>query len=242
MNKEQVHALWIGDKKLTNMQLLTLHSFSSMGAEFNLWSYEEIDTKNIKNVKLKDANKIISKKEIFKYPSEMLLGFGENSFVGFSEIFRYKVLYELGGWWSDMDVVCLKPLSEIKDDYWFRFHGVLSIVGNIMKCPPKSKLMKLCYEKALKEIDSKQNDWHHAIRILCYYVEFLELNKFIHKYKCNLDRLPQVYPLMCDNNFKLPKSWCFIHWMNSVIPKKFVDDSIMCNLLKKYNLLNKKFI
>jgi mannosyltransferase OCH1-like enzyme len=71
---------------------------------------------HIKNVIVKNANKIIEKEKIFKYPNKIILGFGENSYVGFSELFRYKVLYELGGWWSDMDVVCLKPLEEITDE------------------------------------------------------------------------------------------------------------------------------
>jgi len=244
MDKEIVHSLWMGNKELSPMQLLTLNSFSDMGAEFNLWVYEEIETKNIKNIKnikLKDANKIINREKIFKYPKEMMLGFGGDSFVGFSELFRYKILYEFGGWWSDMDVVCLKPLNEIKDDYWFRNHGILSVVGNIMKCPAKSNLMKLCYQKAIKEVSSDQDDWHHAIRILCYYIEFLGLSKFIHKNECNLDRMPNVLNLINDENFILPKKWRFVHWMNSVIPKNYSKNSILDKFFKKYKL-NKKII
>jgi hypothetical protein len=236
IKKQTVHSLWIGENQLDAFQLLTLKSFSEMGAEFNLWTYDDIKIKNIKNVLVKNANEIIEKEKIFKYPSKMLLGFGQNSYVGFSELFRYKVLYELGGWWSDMDVVCLKPLEETTDEYWFRFHGILSVVGNIMKCPPKSELMRLCYDRAIKEVNSEQDDWHHAIRILCFYIEYLDLEKFIHKYECNLDRVEPVRKLLDDTSFRIPEDWKFIHWMNSVIDKNYVKNSVLDVLYKRHNI------
>ena len=42
MNKQTVHSLWIGENQLDAFQLLTLKSFSEMGAEFNLWIYDNI--------------------------------------------------------------------------------------------------------------------------------------------------------------------------------------------------------
>jgi hypothetical protein len=240
-NKIIVNSLWIGNALLKPIEILTVKSFIDMGAEFVLWHYDPIRTKLPKETILRDGRELIPEDKMFRYPENMMLGFGENSFVGFSEIFRYKTLYEFGGWWSDMDVVCLKPLSEINEDYWFRNHGVLSVVGNIMKCPAKSNLMKLCYEKAVEEVNAYQDDWHHAIRILCYYIEFLGLSKFIHKNECNLDRLPNVLNLLYDKNFVLPNEWRFIHWMNSVIPQNYSENSIMDNLFKKYKI-NKKTI
>jgi len=29
----------------------------------------------------------------------------------YSDLFRYSVLHQMGGWWSDLDVVCLKPFD-----------------------------------------------------------------------------------------------------------------------------------
>src|SRR5574343_376774 len=133
-----VNGLWLGSNKLSHLELLTLNSFSKY-CEFHLWHYEPISGKIPRKVVLRNGEEILPKERIFRYPEKMMLGFGGNSYVGFSEIFRYKVLYELGGWWSDMDVTLLKPLEEITDDYFFRNHGVLSVVGNIMKAPPKSE-------------------------------------------------------------------------------------------------------
>lgn len=234
-----VHALWIGSKTLNNLELLTINSFISQGANFNLWTYEPLA--NVpRKVIVRDGNEMLNASMIFRYPSEMYLNIGNNSLVGFSELFRYKVLYELGGWWSDMDITCLKPLEEYKEEYYFRFHGILSVVGNIMKVPPKSELMKNCFDKAILEVNEKQKDWHHAIRILCYYIENLGLSKYIKYDTCNLDD-----PYVFYRNFlhregsldEIPSTWLFIHWMNSLNPK-CEKNSILDLLYNKYNKKN----
>jgi hypothetical protein len=235
-DKTLVNALWLGQKTLGTLELMTIHSFTSYGAEFHLWHYEPLNAEWPKGLVLRDGNEILPKEKIFRYPHNMILGFGHGSYVGFSEIFRYKVLYEKGGWWSDMDVTCLKPLDEITDDYWFRFHAVLSVVGNIMKVPPKSELMRHCYDRAVVEVNSEQRDWHHAIRILCYYIEFFGLSKYIHYDACNLDRLDFVNPYIYQVKplSDLPSTWRFVHWMNSVIGKNFESGSIMEQLYNQY--------
>lgn len=230
-----VHGLWIGSE-LQSLELLTIKSFLDMGANFNLWHYKPIKTKLPKELNLRNANEILPEESIFQYPKNTYLGFGGGSFAGFSDVFRYKVLYEHGGWWTDMDVVCLKPLNEITEDYWFRFHGILSVVANIIKCPPKSRLMKLCFDKAIKEMNGNQRDWHYGIRILCYYIEFLNLSKYIHFEECNLDRPDFVNKLITQEGSKPPKNWRFIHWMNTVINKNQVNGSVLDNMYKKYKI------
>lgn len=238
-----VHALWIGSDRLENLEKLTIKSFIKNGAEFNLWVYDSIKDVPL-GVKVRDGREILPESMIFRYPPVMYLNLGANSLVGFSELFRYKVLYELGGWWSDMDVTCLKPLSSHTTEYYFRFHGVLSVVGNIMKAPPKSELMKLCFEKAVKEVNDKQKDWHHAIRILCYYIENLGLSKFVRYDTCNLDSAFPFYRDFLGREGSLsdiPSEWDFIHWMHSLNPK-CVQNSILDQLYNKYIIHNPKIL
>jgi len=59
---------------------------------------------------IKDANGIIPQNEMF------VDGFG--GYVNFSNRFRYKMLYKIGGWWVDMDTICLKPF-DFETDYVF---------------------------------------------------------------------------------------------------------------------------
>ena len=40
------------------------------------------------------------------------------SYAGFSNYFRYKLLLERGGWWVDLDTVCLKPF-DFDDEFVF---------------------------------------------------------------------------------------------------------------------------
>ncbi len=57
----------------------------------------------------------------------------------FSDLFRARLLYALGGIWIDMDVLCLRPF-DFEQPYVFRSHR-LGAVMNVIKCPPKSRLM-----------------------------------------------------------------------------------------------------
>lgn len=233
-----VNCLWMGSPKLSNLELLTLKSFTSMNVEIHLWHYDPIVTEIPKEVLLKNANEIIPREKTYKTPKKMMLGFGGGTYVGFSDVFRYKVLYEHGGWWSDMDVTLLKPIEDITDDYWFRNHGVLSTVGNIMKVPKQSELMKKCYDQASEEMNENQDDWHHAIRILCYHIENLGLSKFIHKKECNLDRMDWLSNFITEPGTLdlIPDQWRFIHWMNSNMPKNYDPESVLGKLMRKYEL------
>lgn len=228
---EIVNGLWLG--KITHLEELTLRSFSKY-AEFHLWTYDEFDI-SIKNVIVRNGREILPDKDIFVYPAKMDLPFGGGTYVGFSEIFRYKVLYDKGGWWSDMDITCLKPLEDIKSEYFFREHGTLPLVGNIIKCPPKSELMRMCYEESIRVVNETTTDWHLAMNILAGHVNDLGLSQYIKKDFCNVDKLPVVKELVKLNS-TIPESWHFIHWMNTIFDKyKFHSDSVFGKLLTEYN-------
>jgi hypothetical protein len=220
-HENEVHGMWIGE--LGRLEKQTIKSFCENGSTFNLWTYEKPKYKMSPKVVLRDANEIIPIEKIFKYPKNMRYGFCGETYVGFSELFRYKVLYEYGGWWSDMDVTCLKPITDIKEPYWFRFHGVLPVVGNIMKCPPKSELMLSCYETALEEINQSTDDMFQAIEILCYYVRFYKLRRFITKDSSNLDSFWTMEKYFFGDE-KFPEEWHFVHWMRSAMNQSHFEN------------------
>ncbi len=96
-----IQSLWIGDKLSLNEQLC-IASFLYHGHEFHLYTYEIIE--NIpEGTILKDANQVIPFDKIFKYK--------KGSYAGFADWFRYKLLFEKGGFWVDTDVVCMKPFQ-----------------------------------------------------------------------------------------------------------------------------------
>jgi hypothetical protein len=218
-----INALWIGSE-LSAMELLTLSSFIKHGHIFHLWIYNELKTTVPEGVMLKEAATIIPEDRIFRYRFKNQFGHGEGSLAGFSDLFRYKLLYEVGGWWVDMDVTCLRPL-DFTEPYYFRAHHELAIVGNVMKCPAKSDLMLKCFEEAEKQITADNRDWHLPITILNRYVMALGLTNFIKSEHSLPDNWNLIFPFVCMRT-KIPHHYYFIHWLNEVWRSQKLDKNL----------------
>lgn len=233
----QIHSLWIGNK-LSAMELLTIHSFLDNGFQFNLWCYESID--NIpKQIKVQDANLIIPKEQVFYYKNQNKFGHGKGSVSGFSDLFRYKLLYAVGGIWTDMDITCLTPF-EIKEPYFFRFHHQIALVGNFMKAPKNSELMLYCYQKTLEQVNENNTNWLLPIEILIEGVKQFNLSKYVGNIS-NIDSFLLVQQLLMNNKTNISQ-WQIIHWMNeefrrlNIDKNKAVEGSIYHLLLEKYHI------
>ncbi|WP_270087404.1 glycosyltransferase [Sphingobacterium sp. SYP-B4668] len=94
-----IQSFWHGET-LSQVERLCIDSFIANGHEFHLYTYNA----NLKGVPekclLMDANEIISSDRIFLD--------SRGTIATFSDYFRVKMLYLRGGWWVDMDIVCLK--------------------------------------------------------------------------------------------------------------------------------------
>jgi hypothetical protein len=143
MNKV-VQGLWIGIE-LSVMEQLSISSFLSNGHVYHLYVYDR--PRNIPaGTVVKDANEILPASRIFQYKHR-------GSYSGFSNFFRYKLLLERGGWWSDTDNICLKPF-DFPEDYVFATevcNGLEVVTSGIIKAPVGSKAMghawKVCRSK-----------------------------------------------------------------------------------------------
>jgi glycosyltransferase involved in cell wall biosynthesis len=209
-----VHGLWIGNR-LSKLEQLTIRSFIKHGHEFHLWLYDDLETPLPPEVILEDAGEIISRDKIFrKKDIDPETGVGRGS-VGapFSDLFRYKLLYEKGGYWVDMDVTCLKPLN-FPGDYVFRPHRV-GVVGNIMKCPPKSALMRMTYEQVLMDADEK-SPWLMPNRVLSRNVRKFKLDRYILPGICNEDKWEKIILPFIEREAPIPEGWHAIHWINEM--------------------------
>ncbi|WP_276366301.1 glycosyltransferase [Chryseolinea sp. H1M3-3] len=139
-------SLWIGNR-LSKMEQLSLCSFLSLGHTFHLYTYDEID--NVPpGVIVKDASSILPSSRIFKYK-------GFNSYAGFANLFRYKLILEKGGYWVDTDIVCLRKITK-KQKYVFASQNhqdeykAPKVVANncVIKAPKHSEIMEYCFEQA----------------------------------------------------------------------------------------------
>ena len=108
-------SFWHGP--LSSRERLCLTSFVRQGVNFDLYAYDK-SLSVPDGVTFRDASEICPEEEVFTYQS----GPGEGSVAVFSNLFRYMLLYEKGGWWVDMDVLytgCGLP----KDDCYFGFQN-----------------------------------------------------------------------------------------------------------------------
>ncbi|WP_353572791.1 glycosyltransferase [Candidatus Albibeggiatoa sp. nov. BB20] len=141
-----IQSLWIGDA-LSPMEQLCISSFLKNGHSFHLYTYDTV--KNIpKDTIVMDANEIIPRNKIFKYKMY-------DSYAGFANMFRYKLLLEKGGYWVDSDIVCLQPFEQ-KQAYVLasakRKKGGLKATNCVMGVSSAgSELMEYCYYKSIEK-------------------------------------------------------------------------------------------
>lgn len=224
-----VHGLWIG-LKISAIELLTVKSFLNKGHRFFLWLYDPLELPEWEGLYIRDASTILSRDFIFTYKNGNEFGHGKGSLAGFSDLFRYKLLHLHGGWWTDMDMTCLKPL-DFKDEYVFRNHDVLPVVGNLMKCPAGSELMQYCFTETLAGVNADNKDWLKPIKILNEGIEKYKLSKYIRRDITNADRWDQV-DYYRQYTGKLPPIYAF-HWMN----EEWRSRKISKNKVLKHSLL-----
>ncbi len=140
------------------MGRLSLASFLANGHEFHLYSYEPVDGVPRGTV-LRDANEILPSDRVFAYRS----GFGRGSYSGGSNFFRYKLLLDRGGWWTDTDVVCLQAFKFPSEHVLAAEHadpavGRIVAASCVIKQPPGSPLMRWAWRKC-RQKDPESLQW-----------------------------------------------------------------------------------
>lgn len=154
-----IQGLWVGDK-LSIMERLSISSYLYHGHPYHLYVYDEVE--GVPNgTDLKDANEIIPSDRIFKNKYY-------DTYAAFSDVFRYKLLLEKGGYWVDSDVVCLKPFDFELDYIFTRVRTIRRLLDRlttryhiaswIIKAPAGSKIMDYCYSEAVKH-DPEELFW-----------------------------------------------------------------------------------
>lgn len=176
---KEVQSLWIGGK-LSNLEILCINSFLKNNINFKLYCYQEIENLP-QGVIIADGREILPESEIFCYQT----GKGKGSFSAFSNIFRYYMLYLKGGIWVDMDLICVKNL-ESSNDYMFaceQSNTGTNVASCFIMCPPKSDIMKYCYEKSVK-FDRQTLEWSViGPKLLSQGIDKFKLNKYIKGYQ-----------------------------------------------------------
>lgn len=248
----KIQSLWIGEK-LSKLEQLSIQSFLDHNHKYILYTYDDIE--NIpKGTVLKDANKIISRDRVFKYKNY-------DSYAGFSNLFRYKLLLEKGGFWVDTDIVCLQRFKFKKnhlvasENYKNDNQNAVLVTNCVLKAPSNSKIMEYCFHMASNK-NPHELIWgetgpllvHQAFikfKMIDYIVEptvFCPINWW-EWYKCYQGDADYQSEEKLGNESSIPSPYAYHLWnemwrRNNVDKNgSFAKNSIYEKLKKKHNIL-----
>lgn len=154
IQRATIQSLWLGDK-LTTMEIMCLRSFIAHGHDFVLYTYGPV-VGVPEGVTVVDGNSVLSSDE-YK-PSDFLCA------SNFSDFFRMKLMRDVGGWWVDMDALCLRPF-DFEAPYVFgseaKSGGGSIPACSFMKIPRGSAIAEWMWNNCLT-MDIKTLGWTQA--------------------------------------------------------------------------------
>jgi hypothetical protein len=167
-----MQGLWIGSS-LSIMEQLSIASFLAHGHQFHLYTYDSI-TGAPAGATMMDANQILPQSRVFRYS-------GSGSFAGFSNFFRYKLLLDRGGWWVDLDTVCLRPFT-FPEEYVFSsevHQGAEVIDSAALKAPRGSEFAQYAWGVCESKEQKKLVWGETGPRLVAEAVERCRLRKYV---------------------------------------------------------------
>lgn len=106
-----LNTLWIGGP-LSELERLCLYTWLHHGHPVNLYTYDA--PRNAPTgVELRDAREVLPESRIFRYAEDSHSAYEKmpGGYGAFANLFRYHLLYRVGGWWLDTDVALLRRLD-----------------------------------------------------------------------------------------------------------------------------------
>ncbi len=149
-----IQGLWV-EGELSVMEELCIRSFLVRGHEFHLYTYGDVP--NVPDgTKVKSGQDILPEDRIFRYEE----GFGKGGLSGFANLFRLHLLHDRGGWWVDMDVVCLRAFefnrSRVIGTSWEPGPSEVARANNcVLRADPEDPFIKYCLD-ICENIDMSQ--------------------------------------------------------------------------------------
>jgi len=240
MDNSIIQSLWIGET-FSNNEQMCLSSYLHHGHSFHLYTYDEI--KGVpRGITLCDANEIIPFSRLFKDSAR--------SYASFADWFRLRLLFLKGGWWVDMDTVCIRPF-DIQEPLCFSSerHYALQqdeINNTYIKAPACEphigKLLQLVEEKLQ---DGQPVAWGgigvYLLRRLL--PEHPDFRRYIQPPPvfCPLDWF-NLSALICPNDYRPGPETLAIHLWNEVWRRGCLDKNAVYHPDSLYEILKKRYL
>lgn len=244
-----IKSFWTGED-VTNLEILTIKSFIENGHIFHLYAYDPTIERYFpkhENFAVKDANEIYDKSKFFTYKGQG--DCSDGSVGGFSDIFRYYLMYKLGGWYVDMDTTCFKNFDSIENEIVLRPHINTKVVANIAKFPANDPVLKELIDRTERDINEQNSQWMKPLWILRDTIDEMGYSKYIvdeNLFGC--DNADIIRDLLKGNYFEtkhfVPEYG--FHWCSSACKTGRWDRNMKYNFndpvkLSFYHVLLKKF-
>jgi hypothetical protein len=142
-----IQGLWVGGR-LTAMERLSLRSFLAHGHPYHLYSYDAVPNLPA-GAELRPAAEVLPASAVFRYSSA-----AGGSFAAFSNLFRYRLLHQRGGWWADTDVVCLRPFDFTAERVFAserRREGGEVCASCVLRAPAGDDVCADCWQQASRD-------------------------------------------------------------------------------------------
>ncbi len=149
--------LWFG-KPLSTMENLSISSFLRHGHDVHLYTYQDdIGTPPVGTV-LMDADDIVPTRTFARLREQ-----GVRAAI-FSDYFRYSLLYQRGGWWTDCDIVCVRPF-DLTSEIVLGWQDATTINNAVMRLPAGHEAAALLVEHCLHPTRWRAGDgWRRLAR------------------------------------------------------------------------------
>lgn len=148
--------LWVRGA-LSRLEQLSVRSFVAQGHPVHLYTYDPALVAP-PGVTVLDASQIVPADLV---PAVVPPPFSRGGLSTFSNYFRYRLLFERGGWWADTDVVAIRPWADLPPvvvaSTRERGHG-LAANNFAMRFPAGHEIPRACLD-ALRDQDPRELDF-----------------------------------------------------------------------------------
>lgn len=161
-NTNVANFFWVGN--ISIYEKLSIKSFIDNGFNVNLWTYQD-SLKNKRDlvgmdINICDASNILEKDLMHKFSQ----GKQKSNPASFANLFRLELLKKEGGWWFDLDCICLKDVSEFENLTSTKEYIIgceyENYVGNSVLYFRDNKLLEDLIKEVYKEIDKNNFNFY----------------------------------------------------------------------------------
>lgn len=160
--RDPIHCFW-SHARPSEMANLALRSMIRQGHPVKLYTYDDVATMQAlvpAGVIVADAGSVVERS---LYQHAVV----QSEIRYFSDIFRYAVLHEFGGWWLDTDIVLVKPLNfaseHVFSTQWSGVEDGHVCAGGVMRAPKGSVHMANLHALSLRRLLSERRVEYGAV-------------------------------------------------------------------------------